>query len=96
MLYEVITVRMSSQTTMLSREGTANILEIIDVMGALPTRNFQSGQFDQAANISGSAFRENHWKKEYACFGCPIGCGKCVTTSYSIHYTKLYDGGHVG
>ena len=72
-------VRMSSQTTMLSREGTANILEIIDVMGALPTRNFQSGQFDQAANISGSAFRENHWKKEYACFGCPIGCGKWTT-----------------
>ena len=69
-------VRMSSETVLLSREGTANILEIIDVMGALPTRNFQRGQFDQADEVSGYAFRQNNWKKEYACFACPIACGK--------------------
>jgi aldehyde:ferredoxin oxidoreductase len=69
-------VRMSSQTTLLNRAGTANILEIIDVMGALPTRNFQQGRFEEAENVSGYAFREHHWKKDYACFGCPIGCGK--------------------
>ena len=69
-------VRMSSETVLLSQEGTANILEIIDVMGALPTRNFQRGQFEKADQVSGYAFRRNHWKKEYACFGCPIGCGK--------------------
>jgi aldehyde:ferredoxin oxidoreductase len=69
-------VRMSSKTAMLSREGTANILEIIDVMGALPTRNFQSGQFEQSDEIAGFAFRKNNWKKDYACFGCPIACGK--------------------
>jgi aldehyde:ferredoxin oxidoreductase len=69
-------VRMSSETTLLSREGTANILDIINVMGALPTRNFQRGQFENAASLSGSAFAENHWVKDYACFGCPIACGK--------------------
>jgi aldehyde:ferredoxin oxidoreductase len=69
-------VRMSSETVLLSQEGTANILEIIDVMGALPTRNFQRGQFEKADQVSGYAFRQYHWKKEYACFGCPIGCGK--------------------
>lgn len=69
-------VRMSGQISMLSKEGTANILEIINVMGALPTRNFQRGQFEEADAISGAAFRENNWKKQYACFGCPIGCGK--------------------
>ncbi len=69
-------VRMSSQTTLLNREGTANLVEIIDVMGALPTRNFQQGQFALAEEVSGDAFRENNWKKDYACFGCPIGCGK--------------------
>jgi aldehyde:ferredoxin oxidoreductase len=69
-------VRMSSETVLLSREGTANILEIVDVMGALPTRNFQRGQFDMADQVSGYAFRQNNWKKEYACFACPIGCGK--------------------
>ncbi len=69
-------VRMSSQTTLLNREGTANILEIINVMGALPTRNFQRGQFEEADEISGFAFRKNNWKKDYACFACPIACGK--------------------
>lgn len=69
-------VRMSSETTLLSREGTANILEIVNVMGALPTRNFQAGHFDAAEDVSGWAFREHEWDKPYACFGCPIACGK--------------------
>ena len=69
-------VRMSSETTLLNREGTVNILEIIDVMGALPTRNFQRGQFEAADKISGDSFREHEWVKDYACFGCPIACGK--------------------
>ncbi len=69
-------VRMSSETTLLRREGTANIVEIINVMGALPTRNFQRGQFEQAAALSGAAFRAHNWARDYACFGCPIACGK--------------------
>ena len=69
-------VRMSSETTLLRQEGTANILEIVNVMGALPTRNFQSGSFIEADAISGDAFRKQNWVKDYACFGCPIGCGK--------------------
>jgi aldehyde:ferredoxin oxidoreductase len=69
-------VRMSSETTLLSREGTPNIVEIVNVMGALPTRNFQRGQFEAADAVSGYAFRQNNWVKEYACFGCPIACGK--------------------
>jgi aldehyde:ferredoxin oxidoreductase len=69
-------VRMSSETTLLSQEGTVNILEIINVMGALPTRNFQSGQFEAADALSGDSFRKHEWAKDYACFGCPIACGK--------------------
>jgi aldehyde:ferredoxin oxidoreductase len=72
-------VRMSGPITMLHREGTANILEIINVMGALPTRNFQQGTFEKSDEISGSSFRQNNWKNEYACFNCPIGCGKWTT-----------------
>lgn len=69
-------VRMSSETTLLNQEGTLNILEIVNVMGALPTRNFQKGQFEAADEVSGDAFRRHNWKKDYACFGCPIACGK--------------------
>jgi aldehyde:ferredoxin oxidoreductase len=79
-------VRMSSETTLLSKEGTANILEIVNVMGALPTRNFQAGQFEAASELSGWSFREHEWVKDYACFGCPIACGK---------YTRPLDDGIV-
>ncbi len=69
-------VRMSSEITLLSKEGTANILEIVNVMGALPTRNFQGGHFEAAEAVSGWAFGKHEWVKDYACFGCPIACGK--------------------
>ena len=70
---------MSGPISMLHKEGTANILEVINVMGALPTRNFQQGKFENSNEISGNSFRQNNWKSEYACFGCPIGCGKWTT-----------------
>jgi aldehyde:ferredoxin oxidoreductase len=69
-------IRMSSAITRLSADGTANILEFVNVVGALPTRNFQAGQFEQAEEISGAAFSQKSWVKKYACFGCPISCSK--------------------
>jgi aldehyde:ferredoxin oxidoreductase len=69
-------IRMSSAITRMTADGTANILEFVNAVGALPTRNFQAGQFEQADEISGSAFSEKSWVKLYACFGCPIACSK--------------------
>ena len=69
-------VRMSSSITRMKHYGTANILEFINAVGALPTRNFQQGQFEGADAITGEAFRKQSWKRDYACFGCPIACSK--------------------
>ena len=69
-------VRMSSAITRMNQEGTANILEFVNMVGALPTRNFQAGQFEGADEISGEAWKEKSWKRNYACFGCPIACSK--------------------
>lgn len=69
-------VRMSSETTLLRQEGSLNILEIVNVMGALPTRNFREGEFEGAAALSGASFRRHNWMRDYACFACPIACGK--------------------
>jgi aldehyde:ferredoxin oxidoreductase len=63
-------VRMSSAITRMNQEGTANILEFVNMVGALPTRNFQQGQFEGADEISGEAWKEKSWKRNYACFGC--------------------------
>jgi aldehyde:ferredoxin oxidoreductase len=69
-------IRMSSSISRMKVDGTANILEFINAVGALPTRNFRQGQFEAADEITGSSFRENDWQSDYACFGCPIACSK--------------------
>lgn len=69
-------IRMSSSISRMKQDGTANILEFVNVIGALPTRNFRQGQFEAADEITGSSFRKHEWQHDYACFGCPIACSK--------------------
>lgn len=69
-------LRMSTGITRMKQDGTANILEFVNAIGALPTRNFQQGQFEAVDEITGSAFRQKSWTRDYACFGCPIACSK--------------------
>jgi aldehyde:ferredoxin oxidoreductase len=69
-------LRMSTSIGRMKVEGTNNLLEFVNAVGALPTRNFRQGQFAASDEISGSAFREHSWERDYACFGCPIGCSK--------------------
>jgi len=68
----------SSELTVraLPEEGTCNIVDIANISGILPTRNFQTSVFNEADKINGSAWRTNYWKNQIACFGCPIGCSK--------------------
>ena len=54
--------------------GTAQNLLPLSALGALPTRNLQSGSFEAAEKISGEAFGKDLLIRKYACFGCPVGC----------------------
>jgi len=63
----------------LSKYGTAEILELTNYYGALPTRNFQSGVFENAEKLSGPSVREKIVKKDIACWSCPVGCSKIVS-----------------
>jgi len=71
-------LRMSEPTARsLPRYGTVNILLTINEAGALPTRNFQTGRFPEAEEISGESFSETLWKMSFACsLNCPIRCSK--------------------
>jgi aldehyde:ferredoxin oxidoreductase len=69
-------LRMSSPIARLGKHGTTNILELIDVAGALPTRNFQAGQFEEAEKLYGERWRAEIWSQDVACWGCPIHCSK--------------------
>ncbi len=56
--------------------GTAVLVNVINQSGALPTRNFQSGTFDQAEAISGERLAATYLKRNKSCMGCIIGCGR--------------------
>lgn len=54
--------------------GTAGLISVVNAMGGLPTKNFQTGTFEAAEEISGSAITEKRRLKSMACASCSVGC----------------------
>ena len=58
--------------------GTAGGLTGLSQVGALPTRNFQDGQFEGAEKIGGEAMRDTMLVDRGGCYACPIRCKRVV------------------
>ena len=56
--------------------GTNMVLDLVNIKGGLPTRNWQSGSCTYADNINGPAINEKILTGKKACFSCPIACGR--------------------
>jgi len=56
--------------------GTNMVLDLVNVKGGLPTRNWQSGSCTYADDINGPAINEKILVGKTACFACPIACGR--------------------
>jgi len=54
--------------------GTSINTMKLNLLGGLPTRNFQSGKFELAEEISGEQFGDKLLARQTACMHCPIGC----------------------
>ena len=54
--------------------GTATNLLTFNRFGTLPTRNFQTGTFDEAPSISPEQLRVEHARTRASCVACTIGC----------------------
>jgi aldehyde:ferredoxin oxidoreductase len=67
------------------RLGTPLWVTKANLAGFLPTRNFSSGVFENAGDISGEAMRERIVVKDRACYQCPIACGKLSRVSEGKH-----------
>ena len=59
-----------------SRYGTTIVVSWCDEVGALPTRNFSAGSFEDGKNLYGPVMREKIVITDKGCFGCPSPCGK--------------------
>ncbi len=58
--------------------GTASLVNVINGVGSLPTKNWQEAYYDKAEDVSGEALAEKYLVKAGACHRCPIACGRVV------------------
>ena len=82
MLYETRKLLRASPLTSqaLPEFGTSVVMNLVNNIGALPTRNFQRTQFEGAEAISGEALTEKYLVKNASCWACPIGCTRISRT----------------
>ncbi|MEJ8835306.1 aldehyde ferredoxin oxidoreductase family protein [Ramlibacter sp. AN1133] len=73
--------------------GTQVLMNVINEIGALPTRNHRDSQFEGAKDISAEAMAtprktdgKKHLVTNQACFGCTIACGR-VSKLDAGHFT---------
>jgi|BioPla2DNA2_1021312.scaffolds.fasta_scaffold04846_10 aldehyde:ferredoxin oxidoreductase len=58
--------------------GTASLVNVINSVGGLPTKNWQEAYYDKAEDVSGEALAEKFLVRAAACHRCPIVCGRVV------------------
>jgi aldehyde:ferredoxin oxidoreductase len=56
--------------------GLGSVVPWANSIGALPTRNFQSGSFESVKDIDHESMRAKITVGSKGCFGCPMCCGK--------------------
>jgi len=72
--------------------GTAMLVNVINGVGAFPTKNAQDAYFPEAEKISGETLRERNLIRNEGCAECPIGCGR-VTEIKEGKYKGAHGGG---
>jgi aldehyde:ferredoxin oxidoreductase len=75
-LYKSTYSGMLTGTKALSTFGTAVLVNPINTMGALGTKNLAAEVFEEAEAISGERFKELYWERDTTCLKCPVACGK--------------------
>ncbi|WXG44814.1 MAG: aldehyde ferredoxin oxidoreductase family protein [Promethearchaeati archaeon SRVP18_Atabeyarchaeia-1] len=58
--------------------GSSGGLLMLVGTGDTPIKNWSKGEFADAEKLTGGALAETYLKRRYACFNCPIACGRWV------------------
>ena len=56
--------------------GTNMVSDMVNAKGGYPTRNWQTGVFDQIDQVGGQALSDKVLVSKVNCFACPIACGR--------------------
>ena len=61
--------------------GTSNAVGFSNEMSQYPTRNWQSGEFEEYEKLSGVILDEMYTAIKRPCYNCPIGCSSTLDAS---------------
>ena len=64
--------------------GTAVLVNIINNVGSLPTKNWQESYYEKGDDISGETLANTYLVKPSACHRCPIACGRVVNVNGKV------------
>ncbi len=72
--------------------GTNMVIDIVNVRGGLPTRNWQTGVFPGIEKVNGTAVNETILVDRKNCFACPIKCGRVTEIKTGPYAGKSGEG----
>jgi len=73
--------------------GTGSVLNYQNTSGGLPTRNYSSGTFEMAEDLSGETMAETILKENDTCYACVVRCKRVVETEFMNKHVDTYYGG---
>jgi aldehyde:ferredoxin oxidoreductase len=82
----------NSGASLLRRLGTAGFVLPTNETGALPTRNFRSGYFEGAGEISGEAMHARLTARATTCYACAVRCKQVVESGEPYQIDPAYGG----
>lgn len=58
--------------------GTAQLVEVINDLGAMPTRNFQASwaPAEEVRGVYAQTLHDRYYVRNYACYRCTVACGQ--------------------
>ena len=72
--------------------GTNMVSDMVNARGGYPTRNWQTGVFDDIEEVNSEALTNKVLDRGVSCFACPIACGRGTTIKEGKYAGKTGEG----
>ena len=79
-------------TAGLTMLGTAGTVSYMNMVGMLPTNNFQAGVFSGAAAVDGTVVKSDFMTRNRGCHSCMIHCGRVTKVTGHGHFDGRGEG----
>ena len=80
---------LKSSTELYTTYGTPFLINFLNSKGILGTHNNNKENFKFFQDISGEIIKEKYWRKNIACLGCPVACGKMIQVTEGEYAGKI-------